>query len=339
MDEETVKIIEKLCRRAYLHEDPVKILPLAPSGSRRRYFRLMFPTGSLVACISPEKKENETFIRLSRYLKGKGISVPEIIAVSEDSDAYLLQDLGDEDLLGEIRKTARTIEEKKHLWTVIDKSVSMLVKFQQLPKDEWDKKVEFAPLDASLISYDCRYAVNNLIIPSGCPYEEEKLNGEFNRLEEILLSYPPDLWGLMYRDFQSRNIMVENGEPYFIDYQSSRFGPGIYDLVSFAWQAKAGFTKEERQEIISLYCREYGKKPGGRDISQIIGECIPYWATFRIIQTLGAYGLRGLKEGKRHFIESIPPALHHLREVMSTHGLEKEFPELAGIIRRLLTFL
>ena len=124
--------------------------------------------------------------------------------------------------------------------------------FQTLKKDEWEKIVEFPPLDSELIRYDFAYAVNNLINLSDITYDSAALQRDFNILEKRLLSYPKHLWGLMYRDFQSRNIIVKE-KPYFIDYQSCRFGPGIYDLVSFAWQAKAGFSSEDKKKLADIY--------------------------------------------------------------------------------------
>ena len=298
---------------------------LPGSGSARQYFRAETDRGPYVICHSANVKENDTFIKLSRMLKENGLPVPSIYAVSEDLQTYVLEDLGNTDLMSALVSH----HESEKTWTAIKESIRQLVAFQTLPESEWVDVVEFPPLDSELINYDFRYAVTNLIDPYQVKYDRERLTGELKKLEEKLLSCPPELWGLMYRDFQSRNIML-TPKPFFIDYQSCRRGPGIYDLVSFAWQAKAEFTPVERDRIIEWYSEFMDEK--GRGARTIIKETVVYWAMFRIIQTLGAYGLRGLKEGKRHFIESIPMALDNLKSLMETSGVTQTYPELYGIV-------
>lgn len=313
-----------------------RVMELPASGSARRYYRIIFkervrfefPVSSVLVCVSDNIEENDTFCRLTEYLLEKGIRVPSIYAYSRNKGIYLLQDLGDTDLLSYLK--GNSLQDKK--WDLIEEALKELVRFQRLPEQEWEKLVQFHPLDLSLIRYDCNYALENLIIPSGVSYESKGLSDEFSKLEERLLSFPQSLWGLMYRDFQSRNIMLAP-KPYFIDYQSARRGPGIYDLVSFAWQAKAGFTTEERRLLISIYCNciERYEEGSGNVIKREIG----YWALFRIIQTLGAYGLRGLKEGKPHFIESIPQALNNMKLLMEESALKTEFEEIYRLAGRL----
>lgn len=314
----------EVCNRRF--ESTIKkIESLRESGSARLYYRIYLDSFTAILCVSENVKENETFVNLSRFLLDKSICVPEIYAVSENYECYLLEDLGDEDFLKLLSGPGR----KENLKRYIGEIISQLVSFQQLPPYSWKEIVEFPPLDEELISYDCRYALDNFFRLCGKDFDEVSLMGEFLQLQNKLLAYPQPLWGLMFRDFQSRNIMIRE-MPYFIDYQSSRRGPGIYDLVSFAWQAKANFSDEERSEIVELYIRELNKR--GIDAEEAVRCNLPYWAMFRILQTLGAYGLRGLKEGKRHFIESIPYALANLRHLLETYNLISLFPELYRLI-------
>lgn len=282
----------------------------------------------MIACFSKNYQENETFVRLSRYFESRKVRVPHIIWVSHQNDFYLLEDLGDDVFLKFIHNRRNKGNFDEELKVII----KMLVTFQTLPEPEWQRLVEFPPIDSQLISNDFRYAVENFILVLWPEYPEEAINREFKVLENRLLGCPESMWGLMYRDFQSRNIMMHDG-PVFIDYQSCRKGPGVYDLVSFAWQAKAGFTIEEREKIIDLYCDSMQR--AGRNVSVAVKNNIPYWALFRILQTLGAYGLRGLKEGKPHFIESIPPALSNLQELIEHYQLKSEFPVLAETVAAL----
>lgn len=309
--------------KAYFKRAPEAIKPLAASGSSRRYFRIFFEDRTLIACYSENIRENETFLRLCSCILENGIKVPEVYKVSVDRSTYLLEDLGDTDLLSVIKNN------HPEKWRMIREAVTQLVAFQSLNKEKWEEIVEFPPFDAELICNDFKYVTENLIIPTQVSTDEEKLKKEFEHVERVLLSYPEENWGLMYRDFQSRNIMIK-GMPYFIDFQSSRYGPGIYDLVSFAWQAKAGFNAEERQKIIEIYTDEWERK--GKGIKALVAENIDYWALFRILQTLGAYGLRGLKEGKSHFIESIPLALQNAEELLEQPMLGSRLPELNRVI-------
>lgn len=303
---------------------------LAASGSARHYYRLIFPDKSLILCVSDNIEENKTFIALSHYLYNNEVNVPEIYKVDSGYKWYLLQDLGDTDFLSMLSQKMGD----KFKGDEIENIFRQLVKFQFLPEGEWKNLVEFPQLDRELIFYDFNYAVNNLFIVSGLKYDERGLNTDFEKLASKLQSLPQSLWGLMYRDFQSRNIMIYEGKPYFIDYQSARKGPCIYDFVSFAWQAKAGFSNNERIKLTNIYVDCL--KTAGVKAAENVKEHIPYWALFRIIQTLGAYGLRGLKEGKPHFIQSIPPAVGNARELMETSSLSGEFPEIYSSIKQLV---
>ena len=328
MDEYAFSECENLCRKVF-GQDYTAINILKASGSARKYFRVEIDLKNYVICISENIQENKTFLRLSEYLLNKGINVPRILGVSDDYRSYLLQDLGNRDFM----TVLKTNQDSSSTWKDIDEIFSQLVKFQFLPEDEWERLVEFPPLDGELIKYDFRYCETNFINVKTPGYDKEGIWKEFSRLENRLLSYPRELWGLMYRDFQSRNIMMAPG-PYFIDYQSSRRGPGLYDVVSFAWQARAGFSPEERNRIIDIYIGKCNER--GVECASSVRENVTYWALFRIIQTLGSYGLRGLKEGKPHFIESIPPALSNALALMEDYGIRDEFPVLHFVLEKLL---
>ena len=304
-----------------------KIESLRESGSARQYYRIFLESSTAILCVSANTRENKTFIHLSHFLYKNGISVPEIYAVSNNYECYLLEDVGNEDFL----QLLSGLERNENLKRFIGDIISQLVSFQQLPPNSWKEIVEFQPLDEELISYDCCYALDNFFRVCGKVFDEENLIAEFAALQEKLMAYPQPLWGLMFRDFQSRNIMIRE-MPYFIDYQSSRRGPGIYDLVSFAWQAKANFSVQERSMIVDLYIGELKKR--GIDAEEAVRINLPYWAMFRILQTLGAYGLRGLKEGKRHFIDSIPAAITNIK-YLKEKGLLADYPEIEAIAERL----
>ena len=300
--------------------------PIHASGSARRYYRIWSGKKSYIFCYSQNIKENETFINLTKFFKSKWLRVPEIMGVNKRGDLYILEDLGDRDLMSVIRNEERD----EFFYKILAETIRGLVDFQFLPYEEWKNIVGFKPLGKDLIEYDFNYCIENFLKATSLKINLPEINREFKKLEEKLLTYPKKLWGLMYRDFQSRNIILYDEKPYFIDYQSSRFGPGIYDVVSFAWQAKAGFSNEERNEIVKIYCKALQEK-GVLETEEVRLQ-IGNWAAFRIIQTLGAYGLRGLKEGKKHFIESIPPALNNLKALLENYSINKFMPEFYRII-------
>lgn len=325
MHENDLTKCEILCKD-FRGENFSDIYPLKLSGSDRHYYRVSYSDETYIVCVSSNVQENNTYLSLNKYLISKGIRVPSIYLISKDRQAYITEDLGEVDLFHVLQKK----QEFPEYFSLVRDSVAQLVDFQQLNKNEWDEIVEFSPFAKDLIIHDFKYSEDNFISLKYPGYNKAKLWDDLIKLQNKLLSYPVECWGLMYRDFQSRNIML-HPEPYFIDFQSSRFGPGIYDIVSFAWQAKAGFADQERNEIIKVYtsCME----SHGIFARDIITGNIPYWAAFRIIQTLGAYGLRGLKEGKPHFISSIKPAIENFNNLILNYRLYDEFPELSRIIQ------
>lgn len=323
--EDNFKSISLLTERAF-GEIPKEIISLPQSGSHRKYSRVILNDRDCVFCLSSNIEENKTFIRLASAFHKKGVNVPEIYAVSPDWSSYILEDLGNVQLLDVIKKDP----ESQDLQRLVDASLRSLVEMQFLPAQVWEQNVEFPPLDEDLILYDFRYAEEQFFRRIGLTYSRDELGSELNMLKERLLSFPKHLWGFMYRDFQSRNIMIYKDEPWFIDFQSGRRGPCIYDFVSFAWQARAGFTHSQRIRMLEEYSCRIGEKV--ENVGSLLKENVAYWAVFRMLQVLGAYGLRGLKEEKRHFIESIPPALEEFNNLLEGYRLNHQFPTLSKII-------
>ncbi len=164
-------------------------------------------------------------------------------------------------------------------------------------------------------------------------FDEELLEDDFENLVQQLVAVSGGCSGLMYRDFQSRNVMIKDGEPFLIDYQGARRGPSIYDAVSFLWQAKAGFRDEERMELLDYY---QGCYLSYRPSANALHASAWLFVAFRTLQVLGAYGFRGLVEGKAHFIESLPPALATLKSLLDK-GLFSGFPELEKACRNAIS--
>lgn len=311
--------------------DPEEIKPLTASGSARRYFRITYKDGySIILCVSDNIKENKTFIELTEYFNEKGIRVPEILDKSSDHKSYILKDLGHISLLDFIHNDNIGAGER---FEMIDKCLVQLCKMQFLKESEWNHKVEFQPFDKKLIEYDFNYARIHFFSRFDLKFDETSFSKELKDITDKILSFPDKLWGFMYRDFQSRNVMIWDNQPWFIDYQSGRKGPCIYDFVSFAWQAKAGFTAEERRYMLNTYyecIKSIVPIENG-----VLQEYVPYFAVLRLLQVLGAYGLRGLTEGKPHFIHSIPLALTEFGTLLRDSGLSNSYPTLNNIVATL----
>ena len=297
---------------------------IAGGGSPRKYYRMTAEDISVVGEYCDDIQENECFLNLDYCLERNGIKVPHVIAVSETHDAYLMQDLGDICLL-DLLKGPQRIE-------LSEKAIKQLVKLQSLPQDKWRKYLRYNPFSSRLVMWDLNYFKYDFLKPLGLNFDEDRLEDDFERLANEICNYPKELEGFMYRDFQSRNVMVDDSELYFIDFQGARVGPIVYDPVSFLWQAKAAFTSEEKEILLGYYI-EKTSESRKLDPDRIKRHILPF-ALFRTIQVLGAYGFRGLIEKKPHFIESIPYAVKNLVE-LKEKGVCDNYPELSSIIEKI----
>ncbi len=328
------EILSELFRNTYNFE-PAEIVALSGSGSNRRYFRLIAPTFSIIGVIGTNLDENRAFIYLARHFRAKGIPVPEIIAVSDDCMAYLQNDLGSSHLFDVINHTRNADGSfQESTIDLMRESLSLLAKVQFLGAENLDFSQCFplAEMDERTIRWDLNYFKYCFLKATGVDFAEELLEDDFDSMVEILGEAPSDTF--MYRDFQSRNIMLRNNaEPYFIDFQGGRKGPYIYDLVSFLWQAKARIPETTKQLLIDHYldaARQY------TDIDTAQFRChLPHFILFRTLQVLGAYGYRGYFERKTHFIESVPFALKNLRQLLDDNSFG-QYPHLIPTLRKVI---
>lgn len=297
------------------------IVELPGAGSDRRYFRIFGNEGTVcIATYGENTDENKAFIGLAKVFKANGASVPEIFAVSRDFKIYLQEDLGDIQLASLLFSPDRM-----HL---SNKALEALADVQLTGEDKWEDKVFAKPFSKRLVMWDLNYFKYEFLKPLAVIFDEEKLEDDFEKMTKRLCDVPSDLTGFMYRDFQSRNVMIKEGKPYLIDFQGGRKGPLIYDAVSFLWQAKARFSDEEREALLQKYA---GMIASRRDVSvEKVLERVDDFALFRTLQVLGAYGFRGLVEKKTHFIESIPGALDNLNRLMQKGSID-EYPELKRV--------
>ncbi len=298
---------------------PESIDELPSSGSNRRYFRLK-GTPTLIGVLGTCKPENETFLYLAKHFKEKGLPVPEVVAVSDDHMTYLQTDLGDTLLFNAIEKGRKTssfsVEERE----LLTKTIRLLpdIQFAGAVGLDFNKCYPAAQFDVRSIMWDLNYFKYCFLKATGLEFDESRLEDDFQALAEVLMRSQSSTF--MYRDFQSRNVMLCDGQPYLIDFQGGRKGPFYYDVASFLWQAKAGFPNSLRVELLHQYIDALRKyKPV--DESYFF-EQLRHFVLFRTMQVLGAYGFRGYFEKKPHFMQSVPYAIANLREL-----LKKPFPE------------
>lgn len=309
----------------------VTILPL--SGSERRYLRMSDGQNTVVGAFNPDKKENNTFFYFSQVFAKYKLPVPEIIAKSRDKQYYLLQDLGDTSLFQLMEKEGHT----DHIKNLFKKSIDNLVRFHWEAGKEIDYSLCFSAsaFDRKQILADLLYFKYYFADLLKIHYNKPALLEELEEWSIGLSSVRPQTF--MYRDFQSRNIQVQNDEVYFIDYQGGMMGLPQYDLASLLWQARAQLPTEWKNELVNYYFQALKSLPeipsfNEMEFRKVYLECV----LLRILQTLGAYGFRGLLERRPHFIKSIKPALQQLKFFLDTYGHIPAFSELRHVLEQLV---
>ena len=311
---------------------------LTASGSNRRYYRIDSEdhSTSLIGVQGTSRDENHAFLYMAEHFMKKGLNVPKVLAVSDDEMNYVQQDLGNVllfDYIAEGRKTGVFSAREKDM---LRKTMRALACFQVTGAEEFDFNQCYPQPEFNLrsILWDLNYFKYCFLKATGLDFQEDKLENEFERLAYILLQNRMNAF--MYRDFQSRNVMVykkEDGteEPYFIDFQGGRRGPVFYDVASFLWQAKANYHPDLREELVEVYLEELQKyMPVDREVFY---ETLKHFVLFRTMQVLGAYGFRGYFEKKPHFLQSIPFAIDNLRHLLK-HASE-DYPYLIEVLQKM----
>lgn len=316
---------------SYTGSSPKDIVELPASGSNRRYFRL---TGeqSIIGAIGTCKQENEAFIYMAKHFKSKGLPTPELFAVSDDKMSYLQQDLGDLSLFAAIEKGRLTRSFGNDEKELLTKVIRLLpdIQFKGAEGFDYSKCYPAPEFDMRSIMWDLNYFKYCFLKATGLEFQEDLLEDDFQAMAKTLLQVDSETF--MYRDFQSRNVMIHNGEPWFIDFQGGRKGPYYYDLASFLWQAKANFPDSLRYELIEQYIDAL-KKYKVVDTATFYTQ-LRHFVLFRTLQVLGAYGFRGYFEKKPHFMQSVPFAIANLRQLISTPFAE--YPYLSELLAKLV---
>jgi aminoglycoside/choline kinase family phosphotransferase len=300
---------------------------LPKSGGDRIYFRIISEVNSYIITYNENLQENKTFFYFTKHFSKMGAPVPDIYFVSDDEKMYIQQDFGQVSLLNELEREG----ESDHVYELFKKSLKALASLQVkginklnlnycLTSREFGKKA----IESDLL-YFKYYFLDTLKIP----YDKEKLLEDFESLGNYLTKVPHKYF--MYRDFQSRNIIVDDNSVHFIDYQGGMKGAPHYDVASLLWQARANLSDNWKNSLLEYYIDSLSalvKKPLDRQlfVNQYNG-----YVLIRLIQVLGAYGFRGLFERKAQFLTSIPLALQNLKWFLQNKKIGIELPEFERI--------
>lgn len=315
-------------------KDAQIINELPSSGSNRRYFRLSEEDGrdSVIGVLGTSQPENKAFIYMARHFREKGLPVPEVLIVSEDYMAYLQTDLGDTLLFNAIEKGRLT-----RSFSVAEKEL-LAGTIRRLPDIQFAgaKDLDFSicypavEFDERSIMWDLNYFKYCFLKATGLEFSEDRLEDDFQSMAAVLMQCECN--SFMYRDFQSRNVMIHDGQPWFIDFQGGRRGPFFYDVASFLWQAKANLPNSLRKELLEEYLHSLNKYYPIEE-KEFLSK-LRHFVLFRTLQVLGAYGFRGYFEKKPHFMQSVPYAIANLKELLSEPY--SEYPYLNKLLGELV---
>ncbi len=309
------------------------LLSLGANGSNRRYWRLSYGGRSCIAAFNDKVRENEAFFYFARQLALRGVRVPEVYSISPDRRFYLQQDLGDTTLFS-------LLFEKQRNGSGFDSEMVALYRralddlaFMQVAGRNLDFSMAYPrpAFDARSIHWDLNYFKYFFLKLRHVPFDEDLLEDDFNRLTDYLLDAEDEFF--MYRDFQSRNIMLSQHELFYIDFQGGRRGAAQYDAASLLYSSKSRLSEAVRQDLLDHYVRCLGSRFAVNP-AQFKARYYAFVLT-RIMQAMGAYGYRGYFERKDSFLQSIPPAVRNLKSVIDSHPLDIRLPQLEEVWRRI----
>jgi aminoglycoside/choline kinase family phosphotransferase len=329
-------VLKKLFEQ-HFHAPPEHIVPLQGElgGSGRKIIRLANEKHRAIGILYGVREENVAFLEFSKHFRRHGLPVPEIYAEDLTHGAYLEEDLGDTTLFEFLSKNRSGGNIAPEVVEAYRKVVAVLPRFQVEAGCDLNYKVCYpiASFDRQSIAWDLNYFKYYFLRLAGIPFNEQALEDDFSRLTEFLLSAPRDYF--LYRDFQSRNILLRNGDPFFVDYQGGRKGALQYDIASLLYDAKADLPPDLRQQLLDHYLDRLSSFIK-LDRAAFMQHFYPY-VYIRIMQALGAYGFRGFYERKAHFLQSVPYALKNLRWLLHNVRLTIPLPALMNAFKDMLS--
>lgn len=314
-------------------EDDITLENLPPSGSYREYMRLTSPNNMAIGTWNEDVKENDAFVEFSKHFRLKGINVPQIYDYNPSLCVYLQEDLGNETLFSFLTSEREKEGFSERIIDIYRKVVRELPKIQVLAGKDLNYNFCYPrnAFDRQSMMWDLNYFKYYFLKLAKISFNEQLLEDDFTAFTDYLLQAESNFF--MFRDFQSRNIMLRDNKPWFIDYQGGRRGALQYDLASLLYDSKADIPDHVRDELFDHYLDALEKiHPVDR---KIFKEYFFGYVLIRMMQAMGAYGFRGFYEKKEHFLKSIPFALKNLRVVLQKVDIPIDLPELMSVLSSL----
>ncbi|THV63179.1 aminoglycoside phosphotransferase family protein [Chryseobacterium candidae] len=312
----------------HLGQKSSEFVTLAQSGSARVNFLATAGTWKYIITYNENIPENESFLYYSQVFSELNLNTPYIFAVSDDRKMYIQEFLGQHTLSEVITKEQRSPTVRHLVQQTLEKLFQMQMQTQG--KIDFSKTFEYESYDELPVIHDLYYFKNFVADFLELEYNKSTLLKEFKRIAAFIENIEPK--GIMIRDFQARNIMVnEKHEVSFIDYQSAMKGPLLYDVISFLFQAKANFPEDFKQEMLDFYI-EHFENPETK--TQLRNAVMPI-QMMRFLQVLGAYGFRGLIQRKQHFLGSLEKGIQNIIQFSNSWDSMKDYPELKKVIQQL----
>ncbi len=331
------QVSEKLRKlfEGWAKERAIEVSPVAQSGSYRKYFRIKAKEKSALGVFNPDKNENKAFISFTNHFTKKSLNVPKIYKQNLRDDIYLIEDLGDTTLYSIVEKEKKVGKLSTNTVDFYEEALAQLIRFQIDGGKGLDYSVCYprAKFDKQSIFWDLNYFKYYFVKLLKIPFDEQKLEDDFNQFAKMLLS--ADSKYFMCRDFQSRNILVKDDQLFFIDYQGGRKGPLQYDVASLLFQAKLNLSPQFRNELLEFYLGELSQTLKIKRQSFL--KHYYDFVLIRLLQTLGAYGFRGHYENKSHFLLSIPYAVNNLKWLRDNNKLPKKLSELYSVLNAIIS--
>ncbi|HEY1656964.1 MAG TPA: RNase adapter RapZ [Candidatus Sulfotelmatobacter sp.] len=328
-------VLKKLFE-AHFHTSPMRVQPLQGElgGSGRKIIRLSTGEARAIGILYGVREENAAFLEFSKHFLGHNLPVPEIYGEDLQQGAYLEEDLGDVTLFDFLSNNRDGENIASVVVEAYRKVIAVLPRFQiEAGRDlDYSKCYPRGSFDRQSINWDLNYFKYYFLRLAGISFNEQALEDDFESLTTFLLSADRDYF--MYRDFQSRNIMLRGGEPFFLDYQGGRKGALQYDVASLLYDAKADLPPELRRQLLDLYI-ERVQEFIAVDREKFLHYFYAY-VYVRILQALGAYGFRGFYERKSHFLQSVPYALKNVRWLLHNVNLPIALPTLMEAFHSML---
>ncbi|MBK7762545.1 MAG: phosphotransferase [Bacteroidetes bacterium] len=315
--------------KQYFKDQLLDIEALPKAGSDRKYFRVKTTEQNFIACENYNVEENKAFFYYTKFFTKQGIPVPQLIDVSEDQCKYIQTDVGHLSLLETLQSEGYTEEVKELYKKSLKALVDMQISGKSLEATMGYGKQSF---DRQTVLADLHYFKYYFLDLHKIIYNKYDLNVEFEKMAAQIGNQVETYF--MFRDFQGRNILIQDEQPHFIDYQGGMPGPLQYDIASLLWQAKANLPHEWKQELYAYYLHALQQKirVDEKEFESTYSRIV----LIRLLQVLGAYGLRGMIEKRTHFLTSIPAALKNITSWLSQYELV-DYPVLHSVLQSLVT--